>query len=102
MLPIFSLDWKEVWFKNGTKKESAFIKSIYHKVIAINSSRAQANSLLDGRFPSCTINQHETPIFQLHFKPNKLGYRQWLFLINCVTNPIPMLFGGCHSLTLQS
>jgi hypothetical protein len=50
--------------KMGPRREVHSSSLIYHKAIAINSCRAQPNSLLDARFPACTINQHETLKFQ--------------------------------------
>jgi len=60
LLPNFVPNWKDVWHKSRSQKETAFLWSIWHKAVAVHSWRAKVTSGIDTRCNCCNLGVEET------------------------------------------
>jgi len=54
--------WKDIWIKARPQKDAAFIWSVWHNAVAVNSWRAQIAPGIDSRCVCCPLGVLETPI----------------------------------------
>ena len=69
-LPVnFSRDWRGVWHKRRACKEAAFMWSIWHNAVAVQSWRARVTPGIDVTCPCCNHGVEESPAHRFYFYP---------------------------------
>lgn len=65
----FLPSWRDTWFKARSQKEAAFIWSIWHNAVAVNSWHTQIAPGMDTRCLCCSSGDIETPLHRFFTCP---------------------------------
>lgn len=82
LIQVSSLNGGNVWDKTHSRKEGAFIWSIWHKAIAVNSWRDRFIKDIDGNCLMCMLDIVETIVHR--FWGHKIVRRAWDYSIGII------------------
>lgn len=63
----FTPVWQDDWNPAHLAKEAAFMWSIWHNAVAVNSWRAKIAASIDTQCPNCSMDHSETPFHRFFF-----------------------------------